>query len=257
MARTFLSSKYFFRFLFFLLFASSCTPQKELVYFQGNFNAVNDSAACGYFKLKIIPGDILLVNIFTINQEAFPYFNSVSDKSVSDTRSPYEKGSVVNDSGTIELPLIGKVIVKNMTMSEASNAIKERLLKFIDDPIVTVKKLNFKVTVLGEVTRPGTYSIFNESATLPEALGLAGDITMFGNKTMLKIIRSDNKTPRVIFVDITNAASLTMENYFLHPDDIVYVEPVKRRALYNVTPAILLFSSLITTSVLILGLVFK
>ncbi|MBK5286768.1 MAG: hypothetical protein JJE25_15360, partial [Bacteroidia bacterium] len=70
--------KKIFRYLLIAILLFSCTPQKKLVYFQGNFNALNDSSASGYFKLKIISGDILLVNVFTINQEAFPYFNSAS-----------------------------------------------------------------------------------------------------------------------------------------------------------------------------------
>src|SRR4051794_9504377 len=81
---------------------SSCTPQKKLVYFQGNFNAINDTSSANYFKLKIIPGDILIINVFTVNPEAFPYFNVASEKQSSDTRSPYEKGYTVSERGTIE-----------------------------------------------------------------------------------------------------------------------------------------------------------
>jgi len=244
-----------FRYLIIAIFLFSCTPQKKLVYFQGTFNTLNDSSASGYFRLKIIPGDILLINVFTINQEAFPYFNSASDRPVSDTRSPYEKGFIVNARGAIQLPLIGEVNVQNMTMTEAADSIREKLLQFIDDPMVSVKKLNFKITVLGEVTRPGTFNIFNESATLPEVLGLAGDITSFGNRTTVKIIRNDSKTPRVLIVDMTNASTLTMENYFLHPDDIVYIEPVRRRALQNVSTSVTVLASLLTTTVVVLSFI--
>ena len=246
------AAKYFIKFLWVAILALSCTPQKKLVYFQGKFNAVNDSSAANYFKLKIIPGDILLVNVFTINPEAFPYFNIVSDKQPSDTRSPYEKGYTVSERGTIEMPLVAEVSVLNMTMTEASDAIKEKLRKFMDEPMVTVKKLNFKITVLGEVARPGTFNIYNETVTLPEALGLAGDISAFGNRTTVKIIRSISKTPQVIAVDMTDAGSLTLENYYLHPNDIIYVEPLKRRALQNISPAITLLTSLLTTTIVVL-----
>src|SRR5829696_2934480 len=241
------------RYLFVAMLFFSCTPQKKLVYFQGNFNAVNDSTAANYFKLRIIPGDILLVNVFTINPEAFPYFSIVSDKQSSDTRSPYEKGYTVSERGTIEMPLAGEVSVLNMTMTEASNAIKQKLLKFMDEPMVTVKNLNFKITVLGEVTRPGTFNIYNETITLPEVLGMAGDISPFGNRTALKIIRSNSKTPQVLNVDMTRAESLTLENYYLHPNDIIYVEPLKRRALQNISPAITLLTSLLTTTIVVLS----
>jgi polysaccharide export outer membrane protein len=243
------------RYLLVAMLFFSCTPQKKLVYFQGKFNAVNDSTAANYFKLKIIPGDILLVNVFTINPEAFPFFNIVSDKQPSDTRSPYEKGYVVSETGTIEMPLIGEVSVQNMTMTEASAAIKKLLLRFMDEPMVTVKNLNFKITVLGEVARPGTFNIFNETITLPEALGLAGDISPFGNRTAVKIIRNNSKTPQVLAVDMTHAESLTLENYYLHPNDIIYVEPVKRKALQNISPAVTLLTSLLTTTIVALSFI--
>ena len=237
------------------MLASSCTPQKKLVYFQGNFNAVNDSTASNYFRLKIIPGDILLVNVFTINPEAFPYFNIASERQSSDTRSAYEKGYKVSSQGTIEMPLVGEVSVINMTMSEASDAIRKKLKQFMDEPMVTVKKLNFKITVLGEVTHPGAFDIYNESVTLPEALGLAGDISPYGNRTSLKIIRNNSKTPQVLSIDMTRAESLTLDNYYLQPNDIVYVEPLKRRALQNVTPAITLLTSLLTTTIVVLSFI--
>lgn len=245
-------AKYLLKFLLVAIFAVSCTPQKKLVYFQGKFNAVNDSTAANYFRLKIIPGDILQVNVFTINPDAFPYFNLVSDKQTADTRSPYEKGYTVSERGTLQMPLIGEVSVLNMTMTEASDAIKQKLLKYMDEPMVTVKKLNFKVIVLGEVMRPGTFNIYQETITLPEALGLAGDISPNGNRTNLKIIRNNSKTPEVLAVDMTNAASLTLDNYYLHPNDVVYVEPLKRRALQNISPAVTVFTSILTTAVVVL-----
>jgi polysaccharide export outer membrane protein len=125
----------------------------------------------------------------------------------------------------------------------------------MDDPMVTVKKLNFKVTVLGEVARPGTFSIFNETLTLPEALGLAGDISPFGNRTNVKIIRNNSKTPQVLNVDLTHAESLTLENYYLYPNDIIYVEPLKRRALQNISPAVTLLTSILTTAVVVITLI--
>jgi polysaccharide export outer membrane protein len=248
-------AKCFLKFFLIAIIISSCTPQKKLVYFQGNFNAVNDSAAANYFRLKIIPGDILLVNVFTINPEAFPYFNVVSDKQASDNRSPYEKGYTVSERGTIEMPLIGEVSVLSMTMTEAANAIKQKLLKFMEQPMVVVKNLNFKITILGEVTHPGSFNIYNETVTLPEALGLAGDISAFGNRTAVKIIRNNAKTPQVLLADMTNAQSLTLENYYLHPNDIIYVEPLKRRALQNISPAVTLLTSLLTTTIVVLSFI--
>jgi polysaccharide export outer membrane protein len=226
-----------------------CSSQKKVIYFQGEIPSMKDADK---YRLKIYPGDILSVNIFTINAEAYPYFSVSMDRPMSDTRSAYEKGIVVNDSGQIKLPLIGIVQVNGLTISEASRTIETKLKAYINDPIVTLKKLNFKITVLGEVNKPGTYPILNERVTLPEALGLAGDISQFGDRQKLRIIREENNETKDFFVDLTQAGSIQAETYYLRPDDIVYVQPVKRRAFQNITPGVTIFTSIITTAVIAL-----
>lgn len=225
---------------------TACTPQRKLVYFQGNIPSLSEAEK---YKLRIYPGDILSINIFTINAEAYPYLAVAPDKPMSDTRSAYEKGYVVNENGEVKLPLIGLISLSGKTIAEATQALETKFRDFIEEPIVTVKKLNFKVTVLGEVNRPGTYPILNEKATLPEVLGMAGDLSVFGDRSKVRIIREENNQTRDFFVDLTSSASLAPEVYFLHPDDIVYVQPVKRRAFQNISPSVTIFTSIITTAV--------
>jgi len=232
-----------------VLFMSACSSQRKVIYFQGEIPSFNESEK---YKLKIYPGDILSVNIFTINAEAYPYFSISIDKPMSDTRSAYEKGIVVSDSGLIKLPLIGSINLHGLTISEATKVLESRLKKYIDEPIVTLKKLNFKITILGEVNKPGTYPILNERVTLPEALGLAGDISQFGDRQKLRIIREENNETKDFLIDLTSANSIRPEIYYLHPDDIIYVQPVKRRAFQNITPSVTLFTSIITTAVIAL-----
>ena len=232
----------------FIVIVSACTPQRKLVYFQGAIPPLN---ADSVFRLRIFPGDILSVNIFTINPEAFPYLTYSNDRLGADNRSPYEKGYVVDDSGTIRLPLAGAIQVGGLTIPEATRKVEGSFKTYINDPVVSVKKLNFKVTVLGEVNRPGTYPVLNESATLPEVLGMAGDLSQFADRERLRIIRDENGKRRDFFVDLTSASSLTTENYYLHPGDIVYVQPVRRRAFQNISPSVTLFTSIITTAVVV------
>ena len=132
-------SKYAIVLIFIL---ASCTSTKKLVYFQGDIPAGSIDSA---YKVRIYPLDILSITVFTINMEAYPYFNMNTDRSVADNRSAYEKGYVVDDSGQVKLPLIGAVKVSGLTISQARAAIDLKLRAFINDPIVTVKKLNFKV----------------------------------------------------------------------------------------------------------------
>jgi polysaccharide export outer membrane protein len=170
-----------------------------------------------------------------------------ADRPASDTRSVYERGYVVRDSGIVTLPLVGNVNVDGLTLKEASKLIEERFKVYVNDPIVTVKKLNFKVTVLGEVNKPGLYTIMNERATLPEVLGMAGDLTQLADRTNLRLIRSENGVSNDFTIDLTQSSSLTTSVYFLHPDDIIYVSPTRKRALQNTSPSIIVFTSILTT----------
>lgn len=230
-----------------------CIPQKEVVYFQGQIPALTQPDA---YALRIYPGDILSINIFTTHAEAYPYLAAPSDRPTSDTRSAYERGYIVRDSGMVNLPLVGNVQLTGMTIQEASHAIEARFRTYFDDPIVTIKKLSFKITVIGEVNKPGLYTVMNERVTLPEALGMAGDLTQFADRTNLRVIRSENRSNQEFPVDITRSDNLTAETYYLHPDDIVYVAPTRKRAFQNVSPTVLVFTSILTTAaVLITALV--
>jgi polysaccharide export outer membrane protein len=228
---------------------SGCTSQKKLVYFQGEIPALDTSSI---YKVRIYPGDILSINVFTINMEAYPYLSTPNERLGTDNRSAYEKGFLVNETGGIKLPLIGSVNLKGLTIAEATSFIENKFKVFIDDPIITIKKLNFKVTVLGEVNKPGTYPILNERATLPEVLGLAGDLSQFADRKKLRIIREENGQREDFFVDLTDAKSLSPQSYYLHPDDIVYVQPLPRRAFQNISPSVTLFTSILTTTVIVM-----
>ena len=175
-----------------------------------------------------------------------------ADKPSSDNRSPYEKGYVVNEQGEVKLPLIGAILLTGKTINEATQALETKFREYMEDPIVTVKKLNFKVTVLGEVNRPGTYPILNEHATLPEVLGMAGDLTIYGDRTKVRIIREENQQTKDFFLDLTKGETLTADTYFPHPDDIIYIQPLKRRAFQNISPSVTIFTSVITTAVIAL-----
>lgn len=234
--------------LFLSVIVCSCTSQKKLIYFQGAIPPLNSDSI---YKLKIYPGDILSVNIFTINTEAYPYLSTPNDRTGTDTRSPYEKGTIVNDNGDVKLPLIGLVNLSGLTISEATAAIEARFKEYISDPLVTIKKLNFKVTVLGEVNRPGTYPILNEKVTLPEVLGMAGDLSQFADRKNLRIIREENGKRTDFPVDITQANSLSSSTYYIHPGDIIYIQPVGRRAFQNISPSLTLFTSILTSAIVV------
>jgi len=226
----------------------SCASQKKLVYFQGEIPPLS---ADSVYQLKIFPGDLLSVQVFTINTEAFPYLSTPNERQGTDNRSPYEKGYLVNNQGEITMPLVGIVPLRGLTLQEASEAVRNKFKEYLDDPVVTVKRLDFKVTVLGEVNRPGTYRVDNELATLPEVLGMAGDLSQFADRKMVRIIRNDDSVRKDFFVDLTDAKSLQVSTYYIHPGDIIYVQPVKRRAFQNISPSVTLFTSILTTAIVV------
>ncbi|MFZ7114827.1 MAG: polysaccharide biosynthesis/export family protein [Bacteroidota bacterium] len=236
-------------FILTLIIFAGCTSQKDVIYFQGKTPSLQQDANS---KLRIYPNDILGISIFTINAEAYPYLATGFDKPVSDNRSAYEKGFVVNETGELKLPLIGQVNLTGLTIPEAVSMLETKFKEFIDEPIVTVKKLNFKVTILGEVNKPGTYPIMNEKATLLEVLGLGGDLTQYGDRKNVHLIRTENNQTKDFYIDLTDANSVTADTYFLHPDDVIYISPIKRKAFQSISPSVTVFTSILTTTVIVM-----
>ncbi len=247
--------------LFFLLgILVSCTPQKELIYFQepsATYKA-DSTLTEKSFELKIYPEDILMVQLFTINPDAMPGISTSIDKQVIDNRSAYEKGFIVDKNGNLDLPLIGSVHLAGLRLLDAKDTLIARFKQFVDDPIVVLKKLSFKITVLGEVNNPGLFYIGNEKMTFVEALGLAGDLTQFADRTKLAIFRkSDSGQIQKIPLDLTKTDFLALENRYVQQDDIIYVQPVKRRALSNVSPGLVVITSIISTAAIVITLIIE
>jgi polysaccharide export outer membrane protein len=237
-----------------LLAIASCTPQKEIIYFQ-HFD--NNAPQNTTFELKVFPEDILSVQLFTINPEALPGLSASFDKGIIDNRTFYEKGFVVDRFGYLDLPLVGKIKVAGLSLSAVKDSITNRFNRYIDDPVVVIKKLSFKITVLGEVNKPGLYYIPNEKMTFAEALGMAGDLTNYGDRTDIRIYRKDTEEKiNEIKLDLTKPDAL-IQNRYVHPDDIIYIKPIKRKALANINPALVVITSVISTTVIVISLIIR
>nr|MBK9650549.1 polysaccharide biosynthesis/export family protein [Bacteroidota bacterium] len=244
-------------FIVVLSFICSCASQKKIEYFQNKGNTTSGGNTIGQqngilpLELKIYKGDFITVQFFIDNPEAIPSISSTLDQRVADNRTFYERGFVVDAQGNLDLPLVGKILVENLTMLEAKTAITKSYQEYIKTPVVVLKKLSFKVTILGEVNKPGLYYIPNESMTLPEGLGMAGDLTNYGSRTDIKIFRKVNGGLQEINVDLTNRDYLNSPINYLMQDDVIYVRPLRRKALANVQPALSVISTIISSAVLI------
>ncbi|GAB3023949.1 polysaccharide biosynthesis/export family protein [Spirosoma pulveris] len=212
-----------------------CTSAKKLVYFQGATSKDDTIAIAEPFIPTIKKGDVLSVQVSSLNAEASAYFNPVSMAEAAATANgtnPLARtvGYVVANDGTIKLPLIGQVAVADLTNAKAGDLISSKLKNYLKEPTVNVRNLNFRISVLGEVSRPALFTIPTEQITIPEALGLAGDLTVYGRRDNVLVIREEKGKRIFTRLDLTQRDAFRSPYYTLHPNDIVYVEPGKARA---------------------------
>lgn len=248
-----------FRTIFFFiltLFMGSCVPVKDYIYLQDN-DKTPHSGSVVPFVLTIKPADILSIQLFTVNPDAFPGIATTIDKQVIDNRSPYEKGFIVDQDGVVELPMIGKVKLSGLSLTDARDTLVNRFSFYIDEPVVVIKKLSFKITMLGEFNKPGLYYVPNEKITFLEGLGMAGDLTFFGNRKQIKVIRQTPEGYKEILVDLTSKAPLDSEVAWLHPDDVIYVPAMKRKGASTISPTVAITTSIIATLTLVFSLILR
>jgi polysaccharide biosynthesis/export protein len=230
----------------------SCTSQKNLTY----LNNLEEADSTQFYPLnrpdyRIQKQDILYVNITTTNNEINEILSpgtSNPSNMFRDESSSYIYGYTVSDSGTISLPLIGDVYVYNQTMEEVRVNVKKKALEYLKDPFINIRLLTFKYTVIGEVNAPGSYTNFNNQLTVLDAIGRAGDITDFGDRKKVLVLRPTKEGTYSYQINLQDKNLLQSEGYFLLPNDIVIVEPVNTKIFQLNMPIItLVFSTTIST----------
>ena len=181
-------------------------------------------------------GDILTVRVSSLSPEATAFFNPPSatmplDRMMTPTMTslPEITGYLVDQNGTLELPLIGKVKVGGLSTAQATDRIREELKTYLKEPTVNIRNQNFRVSVMGEVARPSLFTVPNEKITMLEALSLAGDITIYGRRDNVLLIREVNGLRTFTRIDLTNRELFRSPYYYLHPNDVIYVEPGRAR----------------------------
>ena len=221
---------------------TSCVPTKQLVYFQGESSRVDTQTVAARYTPKIQTGDVLSIQVSSLNPEASSFFNPYAALAVADrggvmpttptavTPLPAQNGYLVDNTGSIELPMLGKVKVAGKTASQVKDGLRESLKEYLKEPTVNIRNLNFRISVMGEVLRPSLFTIPNEQITLLEALSLSGDVTIYGRRENVLIIREENGKRTFGRVDLTRRDLFASPYYYLHPNDVVYVEPGKTRA---------------------------
>ena len=214
-----------------VLFAS-CVPQKKMLYLKEaqmlaenqSINYVNERTV----DYKLQPGDNLYIRfINTLESQSTTALSGEVSRVTSTDASIYLQSYTLDEQGFIELPLVGKVELKNLTVDEAKQVLQTEVDKYVNQTTIIVKLSNFNLTILGEVKTPGLYKVYQSEINLFEAMALAGNMTTFAKNDEVKIIRQTENGSEIITVDMGSADILSSPYYYLKPNDIIYVEPLK------------------------------
>ncbi|MEO8568937.1 MAG: polysaccharide biosynthesis/export family protein [Ginsengibacter sp.] len=217
-------SKLFFSVVISGLIFCSCVSSREAVYFNNvpdqSLNVNPDE------EQKIVPNDILSITVTSLNAEASLNFNNSSP-----TNPTVTPGYLVDKEGYIQFPVLGKLKVADFTKKQLTDNLRTSLIdkKLLIDPVVTIRYLNFRVTVLGEVLRPTVVLVPNEKISLLEALGMAGDLTIYARRDNVTLIRDENGKRLIKRINLNNADIFNSPYYYLRSNDIIYVEPNKTK----------------------------
>ncbi|MAP80998.1 MAG: sugar transporter [Aequorivita sp.] len=245
--------------LLVVVLGASCVSRQKIVYFQDleQQNALVDSIENSF---KIQPNDLLNIVVSAYDLNAVRPFNLISEARPSMGNSNFvstnsqQLNYLTAEDGTIDFPVLGRIKVAGLTRTELSEYLVERISEYVKDPIVTIRIVNFKVSVLGEVARPGTYNIEGERLTLPEAISLAGDMTLYGRRDNVLVIRDNGNSKEYKYLDFRDSSILNSEYYYLQQNDVIYVEPnnaqiqsssFNRNASIYISVASLLLSTLV------------
>lgn len=213
-----------------ILLLASCAPVKDIAYFQDK--ALNNPEKIDQFGgIVIQPNDILSIVVSSRSPELASIFN-ISGSSASKEGTGSTLGYTVDNGGYIDFPVLGPIDVSGMTRAELAAKIKDMLLKkgYINDAVVTVEFLNFKVSVLGEVNSPGTYSITDDKVTVLQALSMAGDLTIYGKRGNVTVMREINGERTFYNINLCSVDLFKSPAYNLQQNDIIYVEPSQEKA---------------------------
>lgn len=247
-------------FLVFFLFFTSCVTQRSVEYIRDKNKTITtfDEARIDAYKIK--PMDELYIHVTSPDDATVNVFTNTGTQQVYNLGSLQPYGAsllsyTVDKEGCITLPVIGKFSVQNKTLTEVREMITESLMNILNRPMVTVKLVNRYVSVLGEVQRPGHYAYAQDKLTVYDALGLAGDITEYGNRKNVILTRNEDGKNIRINIDLTQSDILASEYYYMRPGDLVYVKPLRRK-FWNMRqfPYSIILST-ITTAILIYNVI--
>lgn len=254
--------------LIIVVIFSSCVSNKQVQYLQhDDVNAdevVLDSVVRTYqqanYEYKIQSYDLLSIKFESLTQKEFDFFNreQLQGTQANSEMGTFINGELVDESGAIEFPVVGKIILAGMTLGQAEDTLQVVANQFLKEAAVKVRLLNFRFTILGEVNKQGTITSYNNRVSILEAIGLAGGIGELADRSKIKIIRSIEGSIKVFYINLLEEKVSNSRYYYIHQNDVIIIPPLKQRPFrkYAAQNAGLILSS-ISTLLLIINLLTK
>lgn len=252
--------------LFIVLFLVSCVPNRKYLYMQkGDLqkknlitNQVVRSHPVDTFNYRIQSNDILSIRFESLTQKSFDFLNNPSSQTpaaLSGQGNPLLIGELVNERGTINLQTLGEIKVAGLSVFEAQDLLKKEAERYIDSPLVRVRLLNYRVTILGEVNREGTIVLNNNRVSIMEAIGLAGGLNDFADRSIIKLIRQENNKSEVVYLNLLDENLIESPYYYIHQNDLIIVPPLANRPFRKYSSQNLgLFLSIVSIGLIIISL---
>jgi len=236
---------------------SGCQSNRNIRYFKNLDVTENDKVFLNKNEpYKIRTNDILYVRVLSTSKEVSELYNNNPTLGVTTTLNSeadqYVNSFSVDKDGNIVLPVLGKLHVAGLTIDESYEIIQDQANEFLINATVIVRLMNYKATVLGEVRQPGVYSIYNNQVTVLEVIGRAGDITEFGSKKNILVIRPTEEGSKTYEIDLTDKSALSNPGFYLMPNDVVYVKPANGKAFRTNLPLWSLILASMTTIIVLL-----
>ena len=242
----------------------SCSSQKEIAYFSGinsnsadsinkKFNKIHEARICSGDMLSITVTGLDPLAVAPFNLPLVSYATPGSDQLYS---APTLQSYLVDINGNINFPVIGTIKLADLSKSQAIKYINEQLSPYLKNAIVTIQFMNYKVTVLGEVLRPGQYAISNERITILDALGLAGDMTIYGKRNNVLITRENNGKLEFVRLNLNSDEIFKSPYFYLQQNDVIYIEPNNVKSFSAQSQNVTLYLSSVSTLAALLTTVF-
>lgn len=247
----------------FAIVLASCSNYKQISYLQGVESLTVGGGDTPMYDARIMPKDELTIVVTTTDPKAATPFNlttstALTNKNAAVTSQPTLQKYLVDNEGYIEFPVLGRLHVGNLTKSEVAALIKEALQPYLkESPIVNVRTTNYKISVLGEVKAPGMFVVDSEKVNILEALAMAGDMTIYGERNKVKLVREDAQGNReVVELSLLDASIIHSPYYYLQQNDVLYISPNKVMANNSkIGTSTTIWFSVISTTISVLTLI--